>query len=112
MKVTFEEARAQLGMETHRQWSARAIARATPVILALYSIVASLAKQRIKKQPIILRHAAWYAKGAATLADTIALVRRWFWFKQALSMSDGAPEIIKILRTLFERLTDTLSYVA
>jgi hypothetical protein len=41
-------------METQRQWSARAIARTTPVILALYSIVALFAKQRLKEQPIIL----------------------------------------------------------
>lgn len=39
IEVTFEEARAHLGMETQRQWSASAIARTTPAILGLYSIV-------------------------------------------------------------------------
>nr|MBV0879558.1 transposase [Noviherbaspirillum sp. L7-7A]MBV0879560.1 transposase [Noviherbaspirillum sp. L7-7A] len=112
VEVTFEEARAHLGMETQRQWSARAIARTTPVILALYSIVALLAKQRIKEQPIILRHAAWYKKEVATFSDTIALVRRWFWCKQALSTSEGPSEMIKIPLPLFDRLTETLSYAA
>jgi hypothetical protein len=32
IEVTFEVARAHLGMETQRQWSDRAIARPTPVI--------------------------------------------------------------------------------
>src|SRR5512135_2123626 len=35
MEVTFEEARAHLGLETQRQWSDRAIARTTPVLLGL-----------------------------------------------------------------------------
>src|SRR5262249_49424881 len=39
VEVTFEEARAHLGMETQRQWSDRAIARTTPVVLGLYSLV-------------------------------------------------------------------------
>jgi hypothetical protein len=112
VEVTFEEARAHLGMETQRQWSARAIARTTLVVLALYSIIALLAKQRIGEQPIILRHAAWYEKEAATFSDTIALVRRWFWCKQALSISEGPSEMIKIPRPLFDRLTDTLNYAA
>ena len=38
MEVTFEEARAHLGMETQRQWNDRAIARATPALLSLYSV--------------------------------------------------------------------------
>lgn len=47
IEVTFEEARAHLGMETQRQWSARAIACSTPVILALYSIVTLTARQLV-----------------------------------------------------------------
>src|ERR687885_1349157 len=38
MEVTFEEARAHLGMETQRQWNDRAIARTTPALLSLYAI--------------------------------------------------------------------------
>ena len=43
LEVTFEEARAHLGMETQRQWSDRAIARTTPVLLGLFSVVTLLA---------------------------------------------------------------------
>jgi hypothetical protein len=38
MEGTFEDARAHLGMATQRQGNARAIARATPALLSLYSI--------------------------------------------------------------------------
>jgi hypothetical protein len=37
-KVTGEEARAHLGVETPRQWAAQAIARTTPVLLGLFSL--------------------------------------------------------------------------
>ncbi|MBC7683918.1 MAG: hypothetical protein H7176_01670, partial [Bdellovibrionales bacterium] len=65
IEVTFEEARPHLGMETQRQWSAPAIARTTPAILALYSIVTLAAKYLLEQQPMAIRHAAWYAKDRA-----------------------------------------------
>lgn len=43
IEVTFEEARRHLGMETQRQWSDLAIARTTPLILGLFSLVTLLA---------------------------------------------------------------------
>jgi hypothetical protein len=39
LEVTFEEGRAQLGIETQRQWSDRAIERSTPLLFGLYSLV-------------------------------------------------------------------------
>ena len=49
VEVTFEEARAHLGMETQRQWNDRAIARSTPALLSLYSIVTLVAHLLIEK---------------------------------------------------------------
>jgi hypothetical protein len=45
VEVTFEEARAHLGVETQRQWSDLAILRTTPALLALFSIVVLWAHQ-------------------------------------------------------------------
>jgi hypothetical protein len=45
VEVTFEEARAHLGLETQRQWSDLAIARTTPVLLGLFSVVTLLGVQ-------------------------------------------------------------------
>ena len=38
-EVTFQEARAHLGVETQQQWSDLAIERTTPVLLGLYSLL-------------------------------------------------------------------------
>ena len=110
IEVTFEERRTHL--ETQRQWSDLAIGRTTPVILALYSIVALLAKHLLEQQAMPMRSAAWYKKERATFSDTIVLVRRWLWGIKTFSMSEKSSETMKIPRDLFERLTDTLSYAA
>ena len=55
MEVTFEEARAHLGMETQRQWNDRAIARTTPALLSLYSIVTLTAHLLIDKGATCVR---------------------------------------------------------
>jgi hypothetical protein len=55
VEVTFEEARAHLGMQTQQQWSTRAIARTTPAILALYSLVTLLATELVAHQSIAVR---------------------------------------------------------
>lgn len=39
IEVTFEESRAHLGVETQRQWSDKAIARTTPLLMGLFSVV-------------------------------------------------------------------------
>ena len=45
LEVTWQEARAHLGMETQRQWNALAIARTTPALLGLFSMVTLWAGQ-------------------------------------------------------------------
>jgi hypothetical protein len=42
IEVTFEEVRAHLGLETQREWSTRAVGRATPCLLGLFSLVVTL----------------------------------------------------------------------
>jgi hypothetical protein len=78
IEVTFEEVRCHLGVETQRQWSTRAIARTTPCLLGLFSLVLLLA-YHLSPTELPTRHAAWYAKSAPTFADALALVRRHLW---------------------------------
>ena len=112
IEVTFEEARAHLGMETQRQWSSRAIACTTPVILALYSIVTLTARQLLPQADLMTRHAAWYAKDSPTFSDTIALVRRSLLSEAIYGRSGQRGDMVKIPRALFDRLTDTVCYAA
>ncbi|WP_454774736.1 IS701 family transposase [Janthinobacterium tructae] len=110
IEVTFEEARAHLGMETQRQWSAPAIARTTPAILGLYSIITLAAKALLAGQTMPTRHAAWYAKDSPTFSETIALVRRSLWGARIFCGSGQQADTIKIPSALFEHLTKTVCY--
>jgi hypothetical protein len=112
MEATVEEARAHLGVETQRQWNAKAIARTTPALLALYSIVTLMATHLIGTNTMPVRTAAWYRKEHATFSDTIALVRRCLWKQCHFSTSGAEAEVVKIPRALFERFTDALCYAA
>ena len=112
MEVTFEEARAHLGMETQRQWSERAIARTTPALLSLYSIVTLTAHLLIEKGLTSVRSTAWYRKTRPAFADAIALVRRQLWAHSYFSTSQQETELIKIPRALLERFTEALCYAA
>jgi hypothetical protein len=79
VEVTCEEARAHLGFETQRQWSDKAIARTTPVLLGLFSLVTLLALQLSQSDPIPGSATAWYRKVEPTFTDCLALVRQHLW---------------------------------
>jgi hypothetical protein len=112
MEVTFEEARAHLGMETQRQWSDVAIARTTPVLLGMFSIVTLLADGLINSHTISVRMAAWYTKAQPTFADAMALVRRCLWSHCHFSTSRQSRDVVQVPRSVLERLTDTVCYAA
>jgi hypothetical protein len=112
VEVTFEEARAHLGMETQRQWSDKAIARTTPTLLALFSMVTLMARQLIETGEVSVRQAAWYEKKQPTFSDALALVRRSMWRSLHFSTSASPVDAVIIPRSLFERFTDALCYAA
>lgn len=113
VEVTFEEARAHLGMETQRQWSEKAIARTTPAVLALFSIVTLLAHHHEgEKQPLVVRQAAWYVKHLPTFSDALARVRQQLWREVSFRTSGSEADSVKVDRALLERLTDALCYAA
>lgn len=104
VEVTFEEVRAQLGFETQRQWSDKAIARTSPVLLALYSLVTLLALQLSQGGLIPVEATAWYHKPEPTFVDCLALVRRHLWRARYLVNSAAEPEFVQFPREVFERL--------
>ena len=87
VEVTFQEARAHLGVETQRQWSDRAIARTTPCLLALFSIVTLMADRLPSHERRKVADTAWYYKQHPTFSDTLAAVRRAIWREQAFVTS-------------------------
>jgi hypothetical protein len=112
VEVTFHEVRTHLGVETQRQWADLAIARTTPTLLGLFSVVTLLAHSLAAHQRVSPRQAAWYAKATPTFADALALVRSHLWRHTHFSLSHKDYDLVQIPRPLFECLTDTLCYAA
>ena len=114
LEVTFEEARRHLGVETQRQWSDKAIARTTPLLLGLFSWITLLAHALYSAHPSTLpRQAAWYAKPFPTFSDALALVRQFLWSAYpSFHTSREEPDMLKIPKSLFDTLVSTLSYAA
>jgi DDE superfamily endonuclease len=112
MAVTWEEARAHLGMETQRPWHDRVMARTTPARLSLDSIMTLHAQLLIEQGMTGVRSPAWYRQTRPTFADAMALVRRQLWEPLHFSMSQQETDMIKIPRALLERFTEALCYAA
>jgi hypothetical protein len=87
VEVTFQEVRAHLGVETQRQWSDKAVARTTPCLLALFSIVTLLAARLPARERRQVMATAWYVKPRPTFVDALAAVRRALWREQGLGTS-------------------------
>ena len=112
VEVTFAQVRRHLGVETQRQWSALAIARTTPVLLALYSLVTLLATRLVQRGVLPIRQAAWYHKTLPTFSDALAAVRKHWWHSIGLSTSTREDDIIKVPRRVFQRLHEAACYAA
>jgi hypothetical protein len=111
-EATGDDARAHLGLETPRQWSDTAMARPTPVLVALYAIVPLSAAHRLGTNTLPVRPAAWSRQEAATCSDTLALVRRGLWGQDHCAMSPTEADVVNMPRSLLDRLTDALCYAA
>jgi hypothetical protein len=109
VEVTFEESRRHLGVETQRQWSDRAIARTTPVLLGLFSLVCLMAHHLTAKMQLLPRSTAWYLKTEATFSDVLALVRRALWAEKYYNKSTIQGDQILFHRDDWEVLLDQLA---
>lgn len=112
VEVTFQEVRSHLGVETQRQWSDLAIARTTPVLLGLFSIVTLLAHRLARNGQLPIRQAAWYTKTQATFSDAIAAVRQQLWHPANFFTSRSELDMIKLPQTLFSGLCHAVCYAA
>jgi len=111
VEVTFQEVNAHLGFGTQRQWSDLAIARTTPALLALFSIVTLLAYHLTRDKPFPIRSSAWYDKKEATFSDALALVRRVIWTRIKFSQSSQDPDFVLIPPAILHGLGDAMCYM-
>lgn len=112
LEVTFRETRDHLGVESQRQWSDQAIARTTPCLLGLFSIVTLLATRLGKRARMAVSDAAWYRKQQPTFADTLAAVRREIWAAQGFSMSRSKTDNQKLTKAMCDGVIHALCNAA
>jgi hypothetical protein len=110
LEVTFHEVRDHLGVETQRQWSDWAIARTTPVLLGLFSLVTLLANTHARKGKIPVRQDAWYCKPLPTFSDALALVRQELWQHRYFLLSHNRYDVRKVQPELLNYLRNTAFY--
>jgi hypothetical protein len=112
VEVTFEEARAHLGVETQRQWTDKAIARTTPVLLGLFSLVTVLALRLCPEGRIPVEGTAWYRKPEATFTDCLAVVRRQIGRARYWITSAPQADLVQLPREAFAALLNDLPLAA
>jgi DDE superfamily endonuclease len=110
IETTFQETREHLGVETQRQWSDRAIARTTPALLGLFSLITLWAAEAKATFTLNVTTAAWYTKQQPTFSDAIATVRRVLWTMTNLPISRSNPENVEIPTPLLQRLIEAVCY--
>ena len=104
--------RAHLGVETQRQWTDLSIARTTPALLGLFSLVTLMAHERWQGHEPWVRRAAWYDKTLPTFVDALAEVRRALWKVPTFRTSAPGREMVQVPLDFIERLADALCYAA
>jgi hypothetical protein len=110
VEVTFHEVRTHLGVETQRQWSDLAIARTTPILLGLFSLVTLLAHSHAKNNQLPVRQAAWYQKPLPTFSDALAIVRLNFWQHLYFQPSHFQGDVRKVPAKALECLRNAVCY--
>src|SRR4051794_31767917 len=112
LEVTFREVRDHLGVETQRQWSDKAIARTTPCLLGLFSVVTLLASRLDCRARVQISTSAWYHKQRPTFADSLAAVRRAIWTEQGFAVSRQSIDAAKLPPALREGIAYALCHAA
>ena len=112
LEVTCEAARAHLGMEPQSQGSDWAMARTTPGLVGWFSRV-TLRADCLRTRPTRpVRLAAGDTKARPTVAEALALPRRWWWRSGHFATLSRSREVVKIPRFVLERFTDAVCYAA
>lgn len=112
-EVTHREVRDHLGVETQRQWSDKAIARTTPVLFGLYSLIVLMADRLQTSFSLKLGNTAWYKKKHPTFADMLREVCRHLWSSRYFNWLYGGDDHEKTLSSeQIADLIDELSEVA
>jgi len=110
VEVTFQESRTHLGLETQRQWSDLAIARSTPALLGLFSLITLFVFHLLGDRPLPARTSAWYAKPEPTFSDAIAFVRFYLWTNMESTNSPAKTTFGLFPNSVLAGLVDSICF--
>ena len=92
--------------------SGPAIARTTPALLGLFSLVTLWAHDLYAGEAPAPRTASWYSKCLPTFSDALAWVRRELWTHHDFHTSAAVPDLVKLPRTTINALIGAACYTA
>lgn len=112
IETTFALVRTHLGVETQRQWSELAIARTTPVLMGLFSIVTLLANSLQKQGRLVCQVSSWYVKDHLTFSDALAAVRCYLWQESNFCTSGSDVVHVKMSQQQYQLWQNALAWAA
>jgi hypothetical protein len=112
IEVTFEEVRAHLGFETTRQWSPRAVLRAAPGLLGMFTVVSLIFAAHARRHKPHPAATAWYPKSDITFSDTLQTVRRELWSQTLLAHWGGKDQCDPLPNPIKKLILNYLSAAA
>jgi hypothetical protein len=112
IEVTFGLVRAHLGVESQRQWSDKAIARTTPILLGLFSLVTLLADSLQKQGLLVSQISSWYVKKEPTFSDALACVRGHLWQEMNFCTSEKEVVHVKMSQQQYQLWQNALAWAA
>lgn len=95
IETTFQEMRAQLGLETTRGWSRQTVLRMAPCLFCLYTIVVVF-YDTMPNSSSHLREKSWLGKGTITFSDMIISVRHHLWIEWVFEHTPGGAAVRKL----------------
>jgi len=102
-RITFEQTREHLGVETQGQWSDKAIARSTPVLMGLYSCVCLMADRLGQVDLLKIETTAWHRKDHVTFSDMLRAVRMVIWRDNLISRKDKISHSVENITPEMQR---------
>jgi hypothetical protein len=88
------------------QWSEPAIARTTPILLGLFSLITLWANEHYAGRTPVVRIASWYRKSLPTFSDALGCIRRDLWAQGNLSGSRQMLDATRIPAAQLKTLID------
>jgi hypothetical protein len=120
IEVTFQEARAWMGLETTRHWCHQSVLRVVPILLGLFSAVGLMWQRLCQNDPQVRSGAIQFSctpcyqkqPGAITFADALSAVRRALWQTTLLGHRDLDQCLIHLPHPLQELIFQQLCAAA